>query len=132
MTAAALGPRLTATTRIRALHPLPMAIGTATHGTARHAAGAFSSIYGTVIMVPGERVKVMLQTHRGRFKGVVDCTKFVSCAGQPFVFLLTCGAGGLPPAPILSTGPTTRPHTVCRPLRLGARPLSGVRVPSLE
>jgi len=41
------------------------------------AAGAFSSIYGTVIMVPGERVKVMLQTHRGRFKGVVDCTKFI-------------------------------------------------------
>ena len=83
MTAAALGPRLTATNRIRALHPLPMAIGTATHGTARHAAGAFSSIYGTVIMVPGERVKVMLQTHRGRFKGVVDCTKFVSALASP-------------------------------------------------
>lgn len=40
-------------------------------------AGAYSSIYGTVLMVPGDRIKVMLQVDAKNFKGPVDVAKHI-------------------------------------------------------
>eukprot|EP00039_Didymoeca_costata_P019020 m.335928 g.335928 ORF g.335928 m.335928 type:complete len:297 (+) comp17711_c1_seq1:149-1039(+) len=41
-------------------------------------AGAYSSIYGTILMVPGDRVKCILQVdNTGKFKGPIDVAKVI-------------------------------------------------------
>ena len=44
------------------------------------AAGAFSGIFTTTVMAPGERIKCLLQVQQGsggeqKYKGMIDCAK---------------------------------------------------------
>lgn len=49
------------------------------------AAGAFSGIFTTTIMAPGERIKCLLQIQQGsgeqKYKGMVDCAKQLYAEG---------------------------------------------------
>jgi solute carrier family 25 carnitine/acylcarnitine transporter 20/29 len=37
--------------------------------------GMLAGVYSTVIMAPGERIKCLLQTQPGKYKGMGDCAK---------------------------------------------------------